>query len=126
MKKLIQVLLLASFIVFATAGCEDEESKDVVVCGIQDPLENIDWLKTLVSELTNDTEVDSATITSYDYLESNVLYVYVNKAPNKPIEPVMGEFLKLVLSKQGQEAVVKDGYVPVPAALAAKELAKLK
>ncbi|WEJ63238.1 PstS family phosphate ABC transporter substrate-binding protein [Thiomicrorhabdus lithotrophica] len=60
------------------------------------------------------------------YPLARVLYVYVNKAPNKPIEPVMGEFLKLVLSKQGQEAVVKDGYVPVPAALAAKELAKLK
>lgn len=60
------------------------------------------------------------------YPLARVLYVYVNKAPNKPIEPVIGEFLKLVLSKQGQEAVVKDGYVPVPAALAAKELAKIQ
>lgn len=60
------------------------------------------------------------------YPLARVLYVYVNKAPNKPIEPVMGEFLKLVLSQKGQEAVVKDGYIPVPAKFAAKQLAKLK
>jgi phosphate transport system substrate-binding protein len=45
---------------------------------------------------------------------SRYLYVYVNKAPNKPLSPLEGEFLKLVLSKQGQEVVVKDGYVPLP------------
>lgn len=60
------------------------------------------------------------------YPLARVLYVYVNKAPNKAIEPVIGEFVKLVLSKQGQEAVVKDGYIPVPADFAAKQLAKLK
>lgn len=42
-------------------------------------------------------------------------YVYVNKAPNKPLSPLDAEFLKLVLSKQGQEVVVKDGYIPLPA-----------
>ncbi|BCN92843.1 phosphate-binding protein PstS [Thiomicrorhabdus immobilis] len=60
------------------------------------------------------------------YPLSRVLYVYVNKAPNKAVEPVIGEFVKLVLSKQGQEAVVKDGYIPLPADFAAKQLAKLK
>ncbi|CAD5107388.1 phosphate ABC transporter substrate-binding protein PstS family protein [Zestomonas carbonaria] len=41
-------------------------------------------------------------------------YVYVNKAPNKPLSPLDAEFVKLVLSKQGQEVVVKDGYIPLP------------
>lgn len=59
------------------------------------------------------------------YPLSRVLYVYVNKAPNKGVEPVIREFVKLVLSKQGQEAVVKDGYIPLPAKFAAKELKKL-
>ena len=45
---------------------------------------------------------------------SRYLYIYVNKAPNKPLSPLEGEFLKMVLSKQGQEVVVKDGYVPLP------------
>jgi len=56
---------------------------------------------------------------------SRFLWVYVNKAPNKPLDPVVGEFMKMILSKIGQEVVVKDGYVPLPAAAAGKELAKL-
>lgn len=49
------------------------------------------------------------------YPLARVLYVYVNKAPNKPLEPVVKEFMKMVLSKQGQQNVVKDGYIPLPA-----------
>ena len=41
-------------------------------------------------------------------------YVYVNKAPNKPLSPLDAEFLKMVLSQQGQNVVVKDGYIPLP------------
>jgi len=60
------------------------------------------------------------------YPLARVLYVYVNKAPNKPLEPVVSEFLKLVLSKQGQEAVAKDGYIPLPAKTADKYLNLIK
>jgi phosphate transport system substrate-binding protein len=60
------------------------------------------------------------------YPLARVLYVYVNKAPNKPLAPMELEFVKMVLSKQGQEVVVKDGYIPLPAAMAQKELAKLQ
>ncbi|MDG6777467.1 phosphate ABC transporter substrate-binding protein PstS family protein [Thiomicrorhabdus sp. zzn3] len=59
------------------------------------------------------------------YPLSRLLYVYVNKAPNKQVEPVVKEFFKLVLSKSGQQVVEKDGYIPLPAKVAAKELAKL-
>ena len=54
------------------------------------------------------------------------LYIYVNKAPGKPLDPLVGEFVKLILSKEGQEAVVKDGYYPLNAASAQAELAKIK
>ena len=60
------------------------------------------------------------------YPLARVLYVYVNKHPNKPLDPLTREFLTMVLSKSGQEVVVKDGYIPLPAALAAKEKAKLQ
>lgn len=59
------------------------------------------------------------------YPLSRFLYVYVNKAPNKPLNPLEAEFVKLVLSKQGQETVVKDGYVPLPKRVADKTLAEL-
>ncbi|PYC23377.1 phosphate-binding protein [Aquipseudomonas alcaligenes] len=47
-------------------------------------------------------------------------YVYVNKAPNKPLSPLEAEFVKMVLSKQGQEVVVKDGYIPLPSKVVEK------
>ena len=60
------------------------------------------------------------------YPLARFLYVYVNKHPNKPLPPLEREFLKLVLSQQGQEVVVKDGYFPLPAKVVEQELAKLK
>ncbi|MCL5060244.1 MAG: phosphate ABC transporter substrate-binding protein PstS family protein [Candidatus Thermoplasmatota archaeon] len=59
------------------------------------------------------------------YPLSRVLYVYVNKRPNQPLQPLEREFFKMVLSKQGQEVVVKDGFVPMPAAMVNKALSDL-
>ncbi|MCB9799714.1 MAG: phosphate ABC transporter substrate-binding protein [Candidatus Omnitrophica bacterium] len=53
------------------------------------------------------------------------LYIYVNKKPGEPLDSLQREFLKMVLSKQGQETVVKDGYFPLPADVINQELAKL-
>lgn len=53
-------------------------------------------------------------------------YIYVNKAPNKPLNPIDAQFVKLVLSKQGQEVVVKDGYIPLPAKVVEKTLTELE
>jgi len=50
------------------------------------------------------------------------LYVYVNKAPGKALDPLVGEFVKLMFSQEGQQAVVKDGYMPLSAAQAKKQL----
>lgn len=52
-------------------------------------------------------------------------YVYVNKAPNQPLSPLDAEFIKLMLSKQGQEVVMKDGYIPLPAKVAEKAMKEL-
>ena len=56
------------------------------------------------------------------YPLSRFLYVYINKAPNKPLDPMTREFLKLVMSQQGQMVVVKDGYIPLPAKVVEKYL----
>ncbi|MDZ5603092.1 phosphate ABC transporter substrate-binding protein PstS [Pseudomonas sp. MLB6B] len=56
------------------------------------------------------------------YPLSRFLYVYVNKAPNKPLAPLDAEFIKLVLSQAGQQVVVKDGYIPLPAKVVEKTL----
>ena len=56
------------------------------------------------------------------YPLSRFLYIYVNKHPNKPLAPLEREFIKLVLSKVGQQVVIKDGYIPLPAKVVEKGL----
>ncbi|MDT3722489.1 phosphate ABC transporter substrate-binding protein PstS family protein [Pseudomonas oryzihabitans] len=59
------------------------------------------------------------------YPLARFLYVYVNKTPNRPLNPLEGEFLRLILSRTGQEAVVKDGYIPLPAPVVQQALKSL-
>lgn len=58
------------------------------------------------------------------YPLSRYLYVYVNKHPNQELPPMQREFLRYILSKQGQQVVEKDGYVPLPKTVIEKDLAK--
>ena len=57
---------------------------------------------------------DLANVVSGKYPLGRYLLLYVNKAPNKPLDPLRKEFLLYILSKEGQEIVVKDGYLPLP------------
>lgn len=60
------------------------------------------------------------------YPLTRYLYVYVNKKPNQPLAPLDNEFIKMVLSKTGQQVVIKDGYIPLPAKVVEKVLTTLK
>ena len=60
------------------------------------------------------------------YPLARFLYVYVNKKPGKSLDPLILEFLKYILSKEGQEVVIKDGYVPLPASVVKEELEKIE
>jgi phosphate transport system substrate-binding protein len=62
---------------------------------------------------------------SGEYTLARFLFLYVNKKPGTDLEPMRAEFLRYVLSKEGQLDVVKDGYYPLPAKLAAAQLAKI-
>ena len=53
------------------------------------------------------------------------LLLYVNKSPSGSLDPLRSEFLRYVLSAQGQESVEKEGYIALTPELAKKELAKL-
>ena len=60
------------------------------------------------------------------YPLARFLYLYINKAPNKPLDPLVREFCKYIFSKEGQEVVIKDGYMPIPAKVLKEELSKLE
>ena len=71
-------------------------------------------------------EADADNAYNGAYPLARFLYVYINKAPGKALDPLTREFVKLIVSKDGQEAVMKDGYFPIPAAIAKEELAKVQ
>jgi phosphate transport system substrate-binding protein len=64
-------------------------------------------------------------VLSGKYPLGRMLYVYVVKDPTQPMPALTREFLKMVLSKKGQEIVVKDGYLPLPAKVVQKQLEML-
>ncbi len=64
-------------------------------------------------------------VLSGKYPLGRLLYINVVKEPNKPMPKLVKEFLKFVLSKEGQEIVIKDGYLPLTAEVAAKQAALL-
>jgi len=59
------------------------------------------------------------------YPLARFLYVYINKPPGRSLDPLTHEFVKLMVSKEGQEVVVKDGYFPIPASIAKEETGKV-
>ena len=65
-------------------------------------------------------------ILSGHYPLSRYLYLYVNKAPNKPLQPLEAEFIKLLFSKQGQALVKLDGYTLISDKTLLKELENLQ
>ncbi len=81
--------------------------------------------------LSKTTESDKIAATSANaisgkYPLARFLYVYVNKSPGKPLLPLESEFIRMVLSIQGQRVVVKDGYIPLPSKVASKALAAVE
>jgi phosphate transport system substrate-binding protein len=57
----------------------------------------------------------ATTIANQSYPLRRVLYLYLDKNPNKPLPDVVKEFLTFIMSQEGQEAVIKAGFFPLPA-----------
>jgi phosphate transport system substrate-binding protein len=70
-------------------------------------------------------EATAANAYSGAYPLARYLFIIVNRDPGKSMDPLTREFVRLVLSKEGQEIVIKDGYFPVPAAVASEERGKI-
>ena len=67
------------------------------------------------------------TVASLRYPLVRFTYIYLNRAPGKPLAPNVKEFLRIVLSRQGQELVTqRSGFILLPARIVREELAKLQ
>jgi phosphate transport system substrate-binding protein len=61
------------------------------------------------------------------YPLANSVYIYLDRAPGKPVSPRIREFMAYILSREGQQDVVDDGmYLPLTAEFAREQREKLK
>lgn len=69
-----------------------------------------------------------ATVADRSYPLARAISVYFNRAPGRAVDPKIREFLRYILSREGQERVLSDGqgYLPMPAMLAEREITKLE
>lgn len=85
-------------------------------------------VRTVPLSLENDDrsfDANAENAYSGDYPLARFLYVYINKNPVQKLEPLRGEFIKYILSKHGQQIVIKDGFYPVSHLLANEDLRAL-
>ncbi|MHC2068389.1 PstS family phosphate ABC transporter substrate-binding protein [Bremerella sp. T1] len=82
-------------------------------------------VRALPLSLEGEDYVEPTAENADDYPLSRFLYVSVNYRPGSELDPLRREFLKYIYSQQGQKAVVKDGYLPIPAVIAEAQLAKV-
>ncbi|MBN2713035.1 MAG: phosphate ABC transporter substrate-binding protein [Planctomycetes bacterium] len=80
----------------------------------------------LAKEGTDYAEASFENAMNGTYPLGRTLYIYVGKKPNEALPKLVNEFLKFVLSKEGQEIVIKDGYGPLPAKTVEVLLKKLQ
>ncbi len=80
-------------------------------------------LATTPGDKCYDTSPESAY--SGNYPLSRYLYVYLNRAPTKPLDPAVLEFAKYILSRDGQMDTIKSGFYPITSATRAKGLSAL-
>jgi phosphate transport system substrate-binding protein len=80
-----------------------------------------------IAKADGEPAFDASTDNCYsgDYPLARFLYVYVNHKPGSTMEPLRAEFIRMVMSSAGQEAVNKDGYIPITADIAREELTAL-
>jgi phosphate transport system substrate-binding protein len=62
-------------------------------------------------------EISAENAYSGKYPLTRILYIYVNQKPQTALDPLRREFLRYVLSRQGQTDTIKDGFLPLTARL---------
>ena len=72
-------------------------------------------------------ELTKENVAGRAYPLTRSIYIYINRDPDKPVDPKLKEFLRYVLSRQGQGTVARDGsYLPLTTELVSEQLKKLE
>lgn len=72
-------------------------------------------------------EASRATVQNRTYPLYRSMYIHMNRETGKPLDPKLKEFMRYILSREGQEDVVQQGdYLPLTANVARAQLARLE
>jgi phosphate transport system substrate-binding protein len=72
-------------------------------------------------------QANEGNILSGKYPLARKTYAFLNQQPGKPLDPKMKEFIRYVLSREGQRDVARDhGYLPLSAEVLSEQLNKVK
>ena len=74
------------------------------------------------------SRASSEDVVTRKYPYTRDIFIYVNRAPGQPLNPFVKEYLRMILSKEGQRAFIAQeaGFLPLDAGELATELAKLQ
>lgn len=75
-----------------------------------------------ISDKAGPIEATQVNAESFKYPIARYLYIYINANPASGPDPLVREFIRFVLSKDGQDDTIKDGYFPLPSKKAAEFL----
>ena len=71
-------------------------------------------------------ELNIQTLRNRTYPLPDEVYFYLKRETGKPVDPKVREFVRFVLSREGQDLVQKDGkYLPLTGEFAREQLKKL-
>ncbi|MDT5158014.1 MAG: phosphate transport system substrate-binding protein [Acidobacteriota bacterium] len=71
-------------------------------------------------------DVTKENLVQRKYPLARAISIYLNRAPGKPVDPKVKEFLRYVLSREGQQDVVREGdFLPLSAEAIRAQLSKL-
>ncbi|HKU11339.1 MAG TPA: hypothetical protein VJQ61_08940, partial [Sinomonas sp.] len=104
-----------------------EDPYGICYCSVRDSTDRTKPLALAVDESSPYVPISLETVQNRTYPLTRDVYYYLHPADDGgAIEPRLREFLRYVLSREGQEAVQQDGkYLPLTAEAAAAQVAKL-
>ena len=111
-----------------TVAAEDMASKPggLTYALLANVTPNVKVLKLSETEGGTCLEPNVENVYSHKYPMSRYVYIYVNRPPGKALEPKVKEFLKLVLSREGQDVVARERvFIPLLPEVVREELKKL-
>lgn len=103
----------------------DQAGIGVAALGVRHPLLRQIAIVNKDGAVTTGTDEE---VVSGRYLLGRAVYLYVRRVPGQPLDPLLKEYLRLVLSREGQAVIAAqpNGYLPLTAAQAQAEMEKLK